>query len=191
MGLQTEDVSLDRAGLTIRHPLDPLTAAEITAVTRILQDHFQWGPDLRVETIDIHEPAKDVVRHYSPETAPARVARFHVYRRGVMGVWDGLVDLGSAKVISAVFQRKGAADARHRGNPADRRDGQGRCSLSGSTAPPRPARGARIYVRRSLDRRRLQHPHRARAPGAQSASSGCACFRWTIFTPTRSRGCTR
>ncbi len=106
MGLKTEDVSLDRAGLTISHPLDPLTAAEITEVTRILQDHFQWGPDLRVETIDIHEPAKDVVRNYSPEAAPARVARFHVYRRGVMGVWDGLVDLGRAKVVSAVCQEK-------------------------------------------------------------------------------------
>jgi primary-amine oxidase len=106
MGLQTEDVSLDRAGLTISHPLDPLTAAEITAVTRILQDHFQWGPDLRVETIDIHEPAKDVVRNYSPQAPPPRVARFHVYRRGVMGVWDGLVDLGRAKVVSAVCQEK-------------------------------------------------------------------------------------
>src|ERR1700689_3361305 len=106
MGLQTEDVSLDRAGLTTSHPLDPLTAAEITAVTRILQDHFQWGPDLRVETIDIHEPAKDVVRNYSPEAAPARVARFHVYRRGGMGGGGGLVGLGRGKGLPAVFHEK-------------------------------------------------------------------------------------
>src|SRR5580698_9623602 len=106
MTLKTEQVSLNGASLAVRHPLDPLTAAEITEVTRILTDHFQWGGDLRVETIDIEEPAKDVVRHYTPETAPPRVARFHVYRRGVMGVWDGLVDLDSAKVISAVFKEK-------------------------------------------------------------------------------------
>jgi primary-amine oxidase len=106
MTLKTEEVSLNGAGLAVRHPLDPLTAAEITEVTRILEDHFQWGEDLRVETIDIEEPAKDVVRHYVPEAAPARVARFHVYRRGVMGVWEGLVDLGSAKVVSSVFKEK-------------------------------------------------------------------------------------
>ncbi len=106
MSLKTEDVSLNGAGVAVHHPLDPLTAGEITEVARILQDHFQWGPDLRVETIDINEPAKDVVRHYDPENAPARVARFHVYQHGVMGVWQGLVDLGSAKVISKTFREK-------------------------------------------------------------------------------------
>jgi primary-amine oxidase len=106
MTLNAEDVSLNGAGLTVSHPLDPLTAAEITEVTRILQGHFQWGQDLRVETIDIHEPAKEVVRHYASEAGPARVARFHAYRRGVMGVWDGLADLGRGKVISAVFKEK-------------------------------------------------------------------------------------
>src|SRR5580700_6750002 len=106
MTLKTAEVALNGAGLAVRHPLDPLTATEISEVTRILEDHFQWGGDLRVETIDIEEPAKDVVRHYVPEAAPARVARFHVYRRGVMGVWEGLVDLGSAKVVSSVFKEK-------------------------------------------------------------------------------------
>ena len=106
MTLNAEDVSLNGAVLTVDHPLDPLTAAEITEVTRILQDHFQWGQDLRVETIDIHEPAKEVVRHYASEATRARIARFHVYRRGVMGVWDGLVDLSRGKVISAVFNEK-------------------------------------------------------------------------------------
>ena len=53
-------------GLAVSHPFDPLTAVEIVAVTRILEDHFQWGEDLRVETIDIQEPDKDKVRHYTP-----------------------------------------------------------------------------------------------------------------------------
>jgi primary-amine oxidase len=98
-----KDVSLHEAGITLNHPLDPLSAAEITEVTRVLQNHFQWGADLRVETIDTEEPAKDAVRHYSAESAPARVARFHVYQRGVMGVWEGLVDLGSAAVVEKRF----------------------------------------------------------------------------------------
>jgi primary-amine oxidase len=103
MALKTADVSVNGSGIAVRHPLDPLTAGEITEVTRILQDHFQWGEDLRVETIDIAEPDKELVRRYVPGSAPARVARFHVYRRGVMGVWDGLVDLGSAQVTSSEF----------------------------------------------------------------------------------------
>ncbi|MGC2404556.1 MAG: hypothetical protein WA510_32495, partial [Acidobacteriaceae bacterium] len=111
MTLKAEEVSLNGAGVAIghpavRHPLDPLSAEEITEVTRILQDHFKWGEDLRVETIDIHEPAKDVIRNFSAGNPPPRIARFHVYRRGVMGVWDGLADLGSGKVNSATFLEK-------------------------------------------------------------------------------------
>jgi Cu2+-containing amine oxidase len=71
MPLKTEDVSLNGAGVAVHHPLDPLTAGEITEVTRILQDHFQWGADLRVETIDINEPAKEVVRHYDSRNCAA------------------------------------------------------------------------------------------------------------------------
>src|ERR1700733_780978 len=104
MVLKTEGVSTNGTGVAVHHPLDPLTAGEITAVTRILHDHFQWGPNLRVETIDAHEPAKDVVRDYNPKNATPRIARFHVYQHGVMGVWQGLVDLGSAKVISKTFR---------------------------------------------------------------------------------------
>ncbi len=52
MTLKTAEVALNGAGLAVRHPLDPLTATEISEVTRILEDHFQWGGDLRVETID-------------------------------------------------------------------------------------------------------------------------------------------
>src|ERR1700744_2885910 len=64
MPLKTEDVSRNGTAVAVHHPLDPLTASEITEVTRILEDHFQWGSDLRVETIDTNEPAKDLVRYY-------------------------------------------------------------------------------------------------------------------------------
>src|ERR1700728_1622406 len=107
MPLKTEDTSLNGTGVAAsHHPLDPLTAGEITEVTRVLQDHFQWGPNLRVETIDINEPSKDLVRNYDPKNPAPRIARFHVYQHGVLGVWQGLVDLGSAKVISKTFREK-------------------------------------------------------------------------------------
>ena len=49
-----------------RHPLDPLTYEELTQTAAILRDLFAWGDDLRVETIDIDEPTKEVVRSYRP-----------------------------------------------------------------------------------------------------------------------------
>src|SRR6202046_675333 len=106
MPLKTEDVSLNGSSVAVHHPLDPLTAGEITEVTCVLEDHFQWGKDLRIETIDVNEPAKDVVRHYDPKHMPPRIARFNAYRHGVLGVWQGLVDLGSATVISKTFREK-------------------------------------------------------------------------------------
>ena len=73
----------------VAHPLDPLSAMEISRATAIIQAHFPWGNDLRVETIDIEEPDKEVVRNHVPGAPFARIARFNIYRRGVMGVWQG------------------------------------------------------------------------------------------------------
>ena len=87
------------------HPLDPLTAAELSRAATIMRSHFGWGEDLRVETIDLDEPNKEVVRGYSSSGAVTpRVARFNVYRRSVMGVWQGKVDLRSGEVTDKVFR---------------------------------------------------------------------------------------
>jgi primary-amine oxidase len=99
-------MTLNAEEIAVRHPLDPLSAEEIREVARILQEHFGWGDDLRVETIDVHEPAKDAVRQFAFGHATPRIARFHIYRRGVMGVWDGLADLEAGKVVSATFLEK-------------------------------------------------------------------------------------
>jgi primary-amine oxidase len=100
--------SKDSAG-GVAHPLDPLTAAEIARTTAIIQGHFPWGNDLRVETIDVEEPAKDTVRDHVPGTPFPRIARFNIYRRGVMGVWQGRVDLERGTVISETFRPEARA----------------------------------------------------------------------------------
>ena len=105
MSSHAEIVSFLGSDAAIGHPLDPVTASEITQATQIIAQHFPWGADLRVETIDIHEPAKDVVRNFKLGDTPERVARFHVYQRGVMGVWRGLVDLSSEQVVSTDFKK--------------------------------------------------------------------------------------
>jgi primary-amine oxidase len=86
------------------HPLDPLSAAEIEAAADIIREHFEWGEDLRVETIDVDEPSKEVVRSYTPGAPIERVARFNVYQRGVMGVWQGRANLQTREVISKEFK---------------------------------------------------------------------------------------
>ena len=90
------------------HPLDPLTAREIARATAVIRAHFPWGDDLRVETIDIDEPAKEFVRNHVQGTPFSRIARFNIYRRGELGVWQGRVDLESGEVIAKAFR----ADAR-------------------------------------------------------------------------------
>ena len=42
----------------VRHPLDPLTAAEIRAVVQIVRDDPQYGADFLFETIELLEPEK-------------------------------------------------------------------------------------------------------------------------------------
>jgi primary-amine oxidase len=94
--------------LSTRHPLDPLSAEEVAEAAAVVRHHFQWGDDLRVETIDVDEPPKAAVRGFREGDAVQRVARFNIYRRGVMGVWRGKIDLGEKKVIAQEFR----ADAR-------------------------------------------------------------------------------
>jgi primary-amine oxidase len=104
--------TIEHSGLAQRvatHPLDPLTADEIARVARTVRTHFEWGEDLRVETIDLEEPSKEVVRAFSPGMPIERIARFNIYRRGVMGVWQGRVDLAAGKVISQKFREDARA----------------------------------------------------------------------------------
>lgn len=49
-----------------RHPLDPLTAEEITLTTRILQNSGRLTPRMRLMAYSLHEPAKTFVLAYQP-----------------------------------------------------------------------------------------------------------------------------
>jgi primary-amine oxidase len=96
--------SLTEAIADVAHPLDPLSAREIARAAAIIRAHFPWGDDLRVETIDIEEPSKEFVRNYVQGTPFPRIVRFNIYRRGVMGVWQGRADLECDEVIFETFR---------------------------------------------------------------------------------------
>ncbi len=92
-----------------RHPLDPLSSHEISRAAAIIRLEFDWGDALRVETIDLDEPSKEIVRSYLPGAPVARVAQFNIYRIGVMGVWQGRIDLESGEIISKSFREDARA----------------------------------------------------------------------------------
>ncbi|HWL70833.1 MAG TPA: primary-amine oxidase [Geminicoccus sp.] len=93
------------AGVKARpdHPLDPLFPEEIVAASTAVRGRFEPGTDLLFETIDLEEPAKEVVRAHMPGADFPRVARFNAYKRGESGVYRGLVDLVAGKVARMDF----------------------------------------------------------------------------------------
>ena len=91
------------------HPLDPLSAVELRRAAQLIRDHFDWGDDLRVETIDLDEPPKDVVRNYTEGQPIQRVAGFNIYRRGVMGVVSGKFNLGTGELLCQTFREDARA----------------------------------------------------------------------------------
>jgi primary-amine oxidase len=97
-----------KASPIFSHPLDPLTADELTRAAALLRSHFDVGSALLFETIELLEPCKDVVRDYLPGMPIDRKARFNVHKRGSTGVWCGCLDLGAGTILKVEF----LADAR-------------------------------------------------------------------------------
>ena len=100
-----QSVTMSRAA----HPLDPLSTEEIRRVAAVIRENFDWGDDLRVETIDVEEPAKELVRKHAPGAPFPRIARFNIYRRGETGVWQGRVDVTGGELIAKNFRPEARA----------------------------------------------------------------------------------
>ncbi|WP_200840769.1 primary-amine oxidase [Geminicoccus flavidas] len=109
MALRVEEAILASPVVKPSHPLDPLNADEIKQAAAIIRDHFDMGEDLRVETIDIQEPPKDLVRNFVEGSDFPRIARFNAYKRGVMGVWVGRIDLNKGEVVQKEFRENARA----------------------------------------------------------------------------------
>ena len=147
---------LTEGSADVVHPLDPLSAREIARATAIIRAHFPWDDDLRVETIDIEEPEKELVRNHVQGTPFPRIARFNIYRRGVMGVWQGRVDLESGEVIAKTFRADARAMVAVEEVLLIEKTVKADAALPGGAAPPRPAGRSRQHVHRPVDRGRLR-----------------------------------
>ena len=102
-------VKADQELAQVNHPLDPLSAAEIEKASAIIRAHYSWGDDTRFETIDCAEPSKDVVRGLTPGANFDRIARYNVFQRGKLGVWQGRIDLKTGKIIAEHFDENARA----------------------------------------------------------------------------------
>ena len=81
------------------HPLDPLSAAEITAARDHLVGDGRLGESVRVAYLSLREPAKAVLRSGGPVP---REARAILLDTATGATTDVLIDLGAGTTVSAV-----------------------------------------------------------------------------------------
>ncbi|HEX4891694.1 MAG TPA: primary-amine oxidase [Hyphomicrobiaceae bacterium] len=84
-----------------RHPLDPLDGSELARAAGILNEAFGRTEQLRFERIEVLEPEKAFLHTWKPGDAFERQARFAIFRRGRLGVTDGILSLDQGRVISS------------------------------------------------------------------------------------------
>jgi primary-amine oxidase len=82
------------------HPLDPVTAEEITAVRRVLDAAGLVAPGTRFGYVGLEEPAKDEVLAHTPGDAAGRRFRALLLDLDTRVSRDVVVDLGSAAVVA-------------------------------------------------------------------------------------------
>ena len=92
---QTGTVTLPSAS----HPLDPLTAEEIAEVMSILKAQRQLGPRVRVETIVLHEPDKDMVLDFQLGDHIHRNAFVVILDNDEAATYEAVVSLNERRVI--------------------------------------------------------------------------------------------
>ncbi|MDX2155815.1 MAG: primary-amine oxidase [Hyphomicrobiaceae bacterium] len=84
-----------------RHPLDPLDGDELARAAAIVNEAFGRDEPVRFERIEVAEPAKAFLRAWKPGDAFERQARFAVFRRGRLGVTEGILSLDQARVLES------------------------------------------------------------------------------------------
>lgn len=84
------------------HPLDPLSPQEIRTVSAVVLEHFK-GRSITFNTVTVREPIKRAYYEWKEKNGPfpPRLAYYVVVEKGVNGVQEGVVDIGSLTVAYA------------------------------------------------------------------------------------------
>src|SRR5688500_8638876 len=95
------------------HPLDTLTADEITAVTGVLRAAGRLQPSVRLVMLETDEPDKARVAEQLAKGTARRVARAVLYDWATGTTSETRVDLTSRAIVSAVDRGAGDPPVRH------------------------------------------------------------------------------
>ncbi len=96
MATQLHDVTVGTA-----HPLEPLTAEEVSRVAALLRDQRNLGPKVRFVSIALHEPPKREVLDFTGDgETPDRAAHVVLYDREHQQTVESIVSLSASTVTS-------------------------------------------------------------------------------------------
>jgi primary-amine oxidase len=86
------------APTTVRHPLEPLTAEEITTAIAVLRIKDGLGPRLRIVSVVLDEPPKKEVKAFQPGDPMSRAARIICYDRDTRQTSIAVVSLSEEAI---------------------------------------------------------------------------------------------
>jgi primary-amine oxidase len=84
----------------VRHPLDPLTAAELRQAADILRREKDMSERWRFASIELKEPVKEALRGFAPEDPIAREAVLVCWNREDGQAYRSVVSLTEGRVVS-------------------------------------------------------------------------------------------
>ena len=91
---------MTKSELLTQHPLDPLTAEEISAAAAIAKSAPFFGDAVKFETIELHYPAKSLVQAWVPGRDLGRQAFICAYDTASNAVFEVMVDLAAGQITS-------------------------------------------------------------------------------------------
>ncbi len=87
-------------GTGLHHPLEPLTAEEITTVVRILREGKQLGKTVRFVSVVLKEPKNEYVRTFSSNGELSREAIIVLFDNGTNKCFEAVVSLKEERITS-------------------------------------------------------------------------------------------
>jgi primary-amine oxidase len=87
----------------LKHPLEPLTAAEIRTVMAVIRAAADFGPAFLFETIELKEPPRSAIAEFEAGKSTPREARANVFLADAPGVWRLTVSLSDAAITAKTF----------------------------------------------------------------------------------------
>ncbi len=97
---RTKPSSVVQSNPDPRHPLDPLSNAEVAAACDILRAEKRLGPDTRFIHVQLEEPAKAAVLGWKPNAPPQRRAGATLFDCKTGLTHTAVVDLGTKSVTA-------------------------------------------------------------------------------------------